>query len=73
MVPFLERWNIADFGLLGEQGAESAHEDFNYIKDRFLNIPNPVERLRCTVQEHHLQCSLGLREAKPQPKGIKNC
>ena len=68
MIPFLEKWGKVGFGLLGEQGAESVHKDFNTIKERFANIANPVQRLRCTLQEHHLRCSPSLREAKPQPK-----
>ena len=62
----LEDHKVPFFGLLGEQGAESIHKDFNAIKDRFVNIATP--RLWCRLQEHHLQCSQSLREAKPQPK-----
>ena len=71
MTPFLEKWSAVGFGLLGEQGAESVHKDFNAIKERYANMPNPVERIRSTLQEHHLRCSPQLRDAKPQVKRRK--
>ena len=57
MVPFLKQWRGVEFGLLGEQGAEGIHADFNNLKRRFNWIPDSVERLRCTMKEHHLRCS----------------
>lgn len=73
MVPFLQRWEGVGFGLMGEQGAEGIHADFNNLKRRFCGMPDPVQRLRCTVQEHHLRCSPQNIAAKPavskRPKG----
>ena len=65
MVPFLNLWKGVGFGLMGEQGAESIHADFNNLKRRFSGMPDPVERLRCTVKEHHLRCSPQNIAAKP--------
>ena len=62
MVPFLNLWKGVGFGLMGEQGAESIHAD---LKRRFSGMPDPVERLRCTVKEHHLRCSPQNIAAKP--------
>ena len=45
------------FGMFGEQGTESIHADFNNLKRRFSVIPDPVERLRCIMREHHLRCT----------------
>ncbi len=42
MVPFLRRWHGVGFGLLGEQGSESIHADFNNIKWRYAPTPNRV-------------------------------
>ena len=71
MIPFLEKWSVVGFGLLGEQGAESVHKDFNALKARYVNMPNAVERIRCTLQEHHLRCTPQLRDAKPLAKRRK--
>lgn len=56
MVLFLQQWKGVGFGLLGEQGAEGIHADFNNLKRRFSGIPDSVERLRCVMKEHHLRC-----------------
>ena len=64
MTSFLEKWNAVGFGLMAEQGAESVHRDINSIKERYSNMPDPVERLRCTLQEHHLRSSPELRDVQ---------
>ena len=63
MMTFLQKWNRVGFGLLGEQGAESIHKDFNMLKERFTNIPNPIDRIKCTLKEHHLRCAPSLSKA----------
>ena len=65
MMPFLNLWKGVGFGLMGEQGAESIHADFNNLKRRFSGMPDSVERLRCTMKEHHLRCSPQNIAAKP--------
>ena len=57
MIHYLQRWKGVGFGLMGEQGAEGIHADFNNLKRRFSGKPDSVERLRCTMNEHHLRCS----------------
>lgn len=65
LIPFLRRWEGVGFGLMGEQGAEGIHADFNNLKRRFSGICDSVERLRCTMTEHHLRCSPHNIVAKP--------
>ena len=50
MVPFLRQWNGVGYGLMGEQGAESVHAEFNSLLCHYTNIPDQVERLRCVLQ-----------------------
>jgi len=52
MIPWLKRWQVG-FGLMGEQGAESIHANFNSIESN-KSIPNKVDRLCCVMHEHHL-------------------
>jgi len=54
MIPWLKRWQVG-FGLMGEQGAESIHANFNSIERSYKSIPNKVDRLRCVMHEHHLR------------------
>ena len=42
MVPFLRQWNWVGYGLMGEQGAESVHAEFNSLLCRYTNIPYQV-------------------------------
>ena len=65
MVPFLKQWRGVGFGLLGEQGAEGIHADFKNLKRRFSGIPDSVERLCCTMKQHHLRCSPQNIAARP--------
>ena len=56
VVPFLRRWKVR-FGFLGEQGAESIHARFNHIGLSYVNMPNPVERLKAILMAHLTQVS----------------
>jgi len=40
--PWLKRWQVG-FGLMGEQGAESIHVNFNSIERSYKSIPNKVD------------------------------
>ena len=44
-----------EMGLLGEQGAESIHSNFNTIERSYAGIPNKKNRLLRVTQEHHLR------------------
>ncbi len=68
VVSFIGRWNGVGFGLLGEQGSESIHADFNNSKRRYAPMPNPVERLKCIMKDHLLRCAPANITAKPMPK-----
>ena len=71
MVPFLTAHNGVGFGLMGEQGAESIHADMNYIKSRYVKMPNRIDALRCTLKDHLLRCSPINIMAKPPIKRRK--
>ena len=44
-------------GLMGEQGAELVHSQFNSLVSTYKTIPDPVERLRCVMKKHYLKVS----------------
>ena len=53
MVPWIKQWGGIGFGIMGEQGAESIHAEFNIIEQRHKNQRHDrVERLRRVVIEH---------------------
>ena len=53
MVPWIRRWGGVGFGVMGEQGAESIHAEFNRIEICYRNQRHDrVERLRRVVVEH---------------------
>ncbi len=57
VVPWIKNWGAAP-GMMGEQGTESIHANFNRIELSYRNmIHNRVERLKSVVQQHHLQIS----------------
>lgn len=59
-------------GLLGEQGAELVHSQFNSLVSTYKTIPDPVERLRCVMKEHFLKVSPQMqRLTPPNPKRNK--
>ena len=57
MVPWIRKHHLG-FGIMGEQGAESIHANFNEIERSFNSmIHNRVERLLAVVKTHHLRVS----------------
>ena len=70
-MPFTRKWRVG-LGMLNEQGAESIHARFNTIQRTYGSIPNRVERLRCTVQEHFRQVSPENLSRMPAAKRTKH-
>ena len=59
-------------GLMGEQGAELVHSQFNSLVSNYKTIPDPVERLRCVMKEHYLKVSPQIQSVTPpKPKRKK--
>ena len=54
IVKQIKKWKFG-MGLLGEQGAESIHSNFNTIERSYAGIPNKKDRLLRVTQEHHLR------------------
>jgi Holliday junction resolvasome RuvABC endonuclease subunit len=53
MTLWIRKWRGVGFGVMGEQGAESIHAEFNRIELRHRNQRHDrVERLRRVVTEH---------------------
>ena len=53
MVPWIRQWKGSGFELMGEQGAESIHAEFNRLEIRHRNQRHDrVERLRRVVTGH---------------------
>ena len=70
VVPFIRKWRVG-LGMLNEQGAESIHARFNTIQRTYGSMPNKVERLKCTVQEHFRQVCPENLSRMPAPKRAK--
>ncbi len=51
MVEWIHKWK-ADFGLMGEQGAESIHSFFNELRTKYNSILDRVKRLKCMMSTH---------------------
>ncbi len=54
IVKQVTKWKFG-MGLLGEQGAEGIHANFNAIERSYSGIPNSKDRLLRVTQEHHLR------------------
>ena len=50
ILPWVRQWQVSS-GLMGEQGAESLHTDFNHTERAYNNM----ERLRVVLQSLHLK------------------
>ena len=48
MAPWIRKWGGVGFGVMGNQGAESIHAEFNRIEQRLNQRHDRVERLRVT-------------------------
>ena len=63
MVPWIRQWKGAGFGLMGEQGAESIHAEFNRLEIRHRNQRHDrVEASPCSdrtldKEQSHKYCS----------------
>ena len=66
IVPWLEQWKVG-LGLMGEQGAESIHALFNFLKRTYQPIPSEVERLKCIMKEHFVRIAPSNASALPPP------
>lgn len=57
--------------LPGEQGIEGMHSEFNNLKRVYSCIRNPVDQLKCVVEEHHRRCLPTNIIKKPEVKTRK--
>ena len=55
-------------GLFGEQGVESVHHKINQICGRYKQMPDPVARLKTTIEEHHMHTLPQIRQNVPEPR-----
>ena len=51
LISFIRTWRAGP-GLLGEQGGESIHHQFNQLKARYANMPSPADRLYHLLKVH---------------------
>ena len=73
MVPWIRKWGGVGFGMMGEQGAESIHAEFNTIEERHRNQRHDrVERLRRVLIEHLTKSSPQNVAALPPSKRRKS-
>ena len=56
------------FGLFGEQGMESIHHKIRRLADNHHGIINPLQRLKATIQEHHLHTCPEMKSQLPAIK-----
>jgi hypothetical protein len=50
----------------GEQGIEGIHAEFNTLRRTYSSIRNPVNQLKCIMEEHHRRCNPANIVLKPQ-------
>ena len=53
VVPSMRRFGVG-LGLLGEQGGESIHAEFNLLQTTFRSVVRELDRLKMVVQQHCL-------------------
>ena len=49
---FVEKWKTG-FGMYGEQGGESIHNEFNQFKTTYCRMQSASKRLESILQEHY--------------------
>ena len=60
---FVEKWKTG-FGMYGEQGGESIHNEFNQLKITYCQMQPASRRLESMLQEHY-------RRIHPESKAVK--
>ena len=60
---FVEKWKTG-FGMYGEQGGESIHNEFNKLKITYCWMQPASRRLESMLQEHY-------RRIHPESKAVK--
>ena len=70
VIGWLEKWHVG-FGMMGEQGAESIHAQFNSIQRVYSNMPNKLEPLERVMREHQLRTAPKNRAIQPLIKKRK--
>lgn len=65
MVDFLEMWKVG-LGLLGEQGLESIHSDFNKLAHKHHAIKPADRRLECMMKAHLIDIFPKAQALKPK-------
>lgn len=53
VVPWVKKWRVG-CGMMGEQGAESLHAQFNTTERAYNNMRDRVQRLKVVLEAHHL-------------------
>ncbi len=64
---FLSKWKVG-FGLLGEQGVEQIHAEYNEIDGRMASTWDPVKRSLLAMKRHWTGVSPDILELKPDIK-----
>ena len=67
VVPAIRRYGVG-LGLLGEQGGESLHAEFNGLSTAFSGVVCKVDRLAMTVKQHSLTTFPQQLAKIPQPQ-----
>ena len=67
IVPWIKTWKTG-CGLMGEQGAESLHAQFNSMERAYNNMRDRVERLKVLLKNHLLQVKPLTQSLVPLPR-----
>ena len=71
MVPFIRKWRAGP-GLLGEQGGESVHKEFNVLAARHASMrQRGIDRLLAALREQHMQVHPSNVKKAPEQKKRK--
>ena len=61
-----EKWRVG-CGMMGEQGAESLHAQFNTTERAYNNMRDRVQRLKVVLEAHHLRLMPANIAMEPPP------
>ena len=66
IVPWVKKWRVG-CGMMGEQGAESLHAQFNTTERAYNNMRDRVQRLKVVLEAHHLRLMPANIAMEPPP------
>lgn len=64
IVPFIKKWKYG-FGVYGEQGIESIHQNFNKLFTTYCRMKPSIRRLKAMMDAHMISVNPEAKQLKP--------